>query len=939
MSSASDVVLVQCLVEALPMPIASFAAADGQLVLSASECSLLTYSVAESPFSITLTNSKKSACRRPAVQILTIPEASLLLVLLDDQQLQTFSLSNLVLVESIYATKGATAMALFPPASPHQLSARETNTRGLDSTHSISWRLLAVVVKKKLLIYKTGQNSTLRLVKELTVPDRPYILVWLDSNLIAYAHPKRGYFTVTLDTNTVTELYKFPNTLLSAVPSSFGVTATSKLGIAQLPKDRLLLTHGKMGVFVNSDGSELIERDLEWSGIPDFITYSNPYVVAIIGSMLEIRSLTTGGVVQRIDFPQLLQCLSIGGDSLIYTASSNCIWRLLPVSFEDQIEYLIASFQFTEAQRLIEELEFSSEEEKASRLIANIIRVRGLYAHHLFTDENKYEAAISLLSELRASPIDVVNLFPQFSLLGPNSDPPVTDRKALVALKDYLLQQRQILFKLRQLHQHPNTTQAAQPPIVANSVASNNDGGGGSVTVVAKSSLFGGSDQGVPDAVDSLSGVSPAAATLLANAEDTVFLSAVVDTTLLKVYLIVNEGLVGSLVRVENFCDVDVVEAALKDAKVNRLFALANNSHDNKSSQKYRELIDFYYGKGLHRQALEFLTQMNRQSDLVFLPEPIVDYLLKLNINDHTDLFTEFSGPIFESDAETGLKVFTDRYEEIPLRTHLKIMTFFETKSSVLETQYIEHLIGNMHSERPEFHDRLVLLYLQDLVELLSEGSVTFASSVTLGRLFDDELLGKSVDQNRQDSHFLMTRRKLVLFLEKSEFYRPERVFALFPETELLEERTVVLARLNRHGESLKVLVEGLRNNALAQRYCEIYHQRASEPLANSDTNLFMALLGIYLDAVTRGDMPMREVVVFADRYGAQLDAARVVQLMPPTLSIHEMRGFLEKALRRGESEEHLGSVAASAARLEHAKIQEGFIAAQSAFVVLDEDE
>ncbi|KAJ3345237.1 Vam6/Vps39-like protein [Entophlyctis luteolus] len=855
MSTASDVVLVQCLVEALPMPIASFAAADGQLVLSASECSLLTYSVAESPFSITLTNSKKSACRRPAVQILTIPEASLLLVLLDDQQLQTFSLSNLILVESIYATKGATAMALFPPASPHQLSARETNTRGLDSTHSISWRLLAVVVKKKLLIYKTGQNSTLRLVKELTLPDRPYILVWLDSNLIAYAHPKRGYFTVTLDTNTVTELYKFPNTLLSAVPSSFGVTATSKLGIAQLPKDRLLLTHGKMGVFVNSDGSELIERDLEWSGIPDFIT-----------------------------------------------------------------------------QRLIEELEFSSEEEKASRLvgydllrtwlqIANIIRVRGLYAHHLFTDENKYEAAISLLSELRASPIDVVNLFPQFSLLGPNPDPPVTDRKALVALKDYLLQQRQILFKLRQLHQHPNTTQAAQPPIVANSVASNNDGGGGSVTVVAKSSLFGGSDQGVPDAVDSLSGVSPAAATLLANAEDTVFLSAVVDTTLLKVYLIVNEGLVGSLVRVENFCDVDVVEAALKDAK------------------KYRELIDFYYGKGLHRQALEFLTQMNRQSDLVFLPEPIVDYLLKLNINDHTDLFTEFSGPIFVSDAETGLKVFTDRYEEIPLRTHLKIMTFFETKSSVLETQYIEHLIGNMHSERPEFHDRLVLLYLQDLVELLSEGSVTFASSVTLGRLFDDELLGKSVDQNRQDSHFLMTRRKLVLFLEKSEFYRPERVFALFPETELLEERTVVLARLNRHGESLKVLVEGLRNNALAQRYCEIYHQRASEPLANSDTNLFMALLGIYLDAVTRGDMPMREVVVFADRYGAQLDAARVVQLMPPTLSIHEMRGFLEKALRRGESEEHLGSVAASAARLEHAKIQEGFIAAQSAFVVLDEDE
>ena len=48
--------------------------------------------------------------------------------------------------------------------------------------------------------------------------------------------------------------------------------------------------------------------------------------------------------------------------------------------------------------------------------MANIIRIRGLYAHHTFSAEKKYEEAISILNELKASPLDVINLFPQFSI-------------------------------------------------------------------------------------------------------------------------------------------------------------------------------------------------------------------------------------------------------------------------------------------------------------------------------------------------------------------------------------------------------------------------------------------------------------------------------------------------------------------------------------------
>ncbi|KAJ3004584.1 UNVERIFIED_CONTAM: hypothetical protein HDU68_004993, partial [Siphonaria sp. JEL0065] len=110
-------------------------------------------------------------------------------------------------------------------------------------------------------------------------------------------------------------------------------------------------------------------------------------------------------------------------------------------------------------------------------------------------------------------------------------------------------------------------------------------------------------------------------ATVLANAEDAVFLSSVVDTTLLKVYLMVNEVLVGSLVRVENYCDLEEAEIALK-AKNVKVFLL-------------------------HRKALENLSD----------PKGITTYLQKLDINSHVDLFTEYVWPVFEMDVAEGMSL------------------------------------------------------------------------------------------------------------------------------------------------------------------------------------------------------------------------------------------------------------------------------------------
>ncbi|KAJ3117126.1 Vam6/Vps39-like protein [Physocladia obscura] len=867
-----DVVLVQCLVEGLPMDISAFDSYADRLVVSTAACSLLVYSIAEEPsFSITLAQTKKGFSKSPAKQLVAVPEANLLLAL--DEQVSSYDLSTLTQLDSFPSTKGATLIALHPPSSVlisaehkekselsdgfQRFASFDTETimynnslsgkNGLstpavtaDLIHSVLSRLLAVVIKKRLLIFKTDSSGSIQFSKELALPDRPHIMQWLSATKIAYAHPKRGYFTVSTETNEIIELHKFNTSLFSKISSYAHV----RLGIVELPNDRLLLTNGDSGVFVNTDGSPLVERDLEWSGAPSFTTFSTPYVVGLIGNSIEIRSLTTGGIVQNIEFPAA-ENMGVGGDSLIYTHVTEMI---------KQIEFLIASNQFNDAQRLIEELEFSSEDEKA---------------------------------KLRASPIDIVNLFPQFSLLeGQNSEIPVTDKVALNGLKDYLIQQRQILSRLRRLHQQrltpahhhlpPGTAAAATAASLQNT------------TAAVASSIFSGSDQGVPDA-------APTSAAILSNAEDTVFLSSVVDTTLLKVYLAVNERLVGSLVRVENYCDVEEVEAALKARK------------------KYNELIDFYNGKGLHRKALELLTLMKSVQDMI-------KYFQKLDINLHVDLFIEFSGPIFERVVDDGMKVFMERYEE----------------GHEFEARYAEHLVGELKSDRPEFHDRLILLYLQYLVEYMSSLDDP-PSKTTGGRLFEsEERLALSDDR---EVHFLLMRRKLVEFLQTSQFYRPSRVFPLFPEEGLHEERILLLAKLGRHTESLKIIVETLQNHSLAQRYCEIYHSDSVNASSSNTDNLFITLLSLFLAANSREKLSMDEIITYMVKYGAFIDGPRALYMLPRSTNLQGLTEFFAKTLQRVHQISHAAVLGANTARLEHIQVQQHLIKLQSQFVDVRDDE
>ena len=71
-----------------------------------------------------------------------------------------------------------------------------------------------------------------------------------------------------------------------------------------------------------------------------------------------------------------------------------------------------------------------------------------------------------------------------------------------------------------------------------------------------------------------------------------------VDTTLFRGYLFSQPSLVGSLLRIANFCDPDVVKRKLLE------------------KNRYNEIVDFFHGKRLHREALEMLRRFGEAEDV-----------------------------------------------------------------------------------------------------------------------------------------------------------------------------------------------------------------------------------------------------------------------------------------------------------------------------------
>lgn len=161
-------------------------------------------------------------------------------------------------------------------------------------------------------------------------------------------------------------------------------------------------------------------------------------------------------------------------------------------------------------------------------------------------------------------------------------------------------------------------------------------------------------------------------------------------------------SLAGPLFRLDNFCDPDVVGEKLLE------------------TGRYNDLIDFFYGKKLHRKALELLQKFGQADEKdevapqLHGPQRTVAYLQNLP-PELIDLILEFVEWPLKQDPDLGMEVFLADSENAETLPRLPVLGFLQRTDKDFALKYLEHIIHELNDTTPDFHQRLVNIYLEGL--------------------------------------------------------------------------------------------------------------------------------------------------------------------------------------------------------------------------------
>ncbi|KAL0955078.1 hypothetical protein HGRIS_003995 [Hohenbuehelia grisea] len=320
----------------------------------------------------------------------------------------------------------------------------------------------------------------------------------------------------------------------------------------------------------------------------------------------------------------------------------------------------------------------------------------------------------------------------------------------------------------------------------------------------------------------------------------------IVDTALFKSYLVINQGMLGPLCRLPNWCEVSEVEEELR------------------AREKFAELIYLYNGKKMHPKALGLLRQLSeKETDIRDKLDPSISYLQKLG-PEHLQHVFDGSRWVFEQDRDIAFEIFKSEEVELPRPA---VADFLETIDPQVCIRYLEYLIEEREEDLPEFHDRLAELYL----------STTLAARKKGNEALRNELFAK-----------------LLNFIDTTDHYHIDRLYGLLSSEDLYEARAILLGRMGRHDQALELYVYRLHDYVKAEEYCRRIYQPNSET-----SHVFLTLLRLYLRPTIKTSRDLLQPALdLVSRQSPRLDVVEALHLFPPLVTTQDIRAFLFEALR-----------------------------------------
>ncbi|KAF2428713.1 hypothetical protein EJ08DRAFT_662312 [Tothia fuscella] len=720
---------------------------------------------------------------------------------------------------------------------------------------------------------------------------------------------------------------------------------------ARLAEGEMLLAKDVNTLFINTDGKALDKRQVPWALAPEAIGYSYPYMLALqppSRGILEVRNPDTLSLLQTVALPnatflhvpQPNISLAHAGKGFL-VGSDRVIWRMGALEYESQIDLLRDQGRYDEAISLLGMLEETLLKDKEGRLR----EIKMLKAQGLF-DQRRYRDSLDLFSEAHAPPSRVIALYPKsiagdLSIVQEAEDEPETEEakdgegdtsKEAPTTPNIAAQSsigRSMFGRLKADAKKADADTASIKP--SRTGTGGSDGGRPSVEITApeKPKAFDGRDlkiainelcaflaqtrvqlqkyisydgtlkQPLPERTSENPEGKPSWHNYIALPSDSDLkdfdwrkhlfeVATLVDTSLFRAYMLARPSLAGSLFRLDNFCDPDVVNAKLYE------------------SGRYGDLIDFLHGKKLHREALEVLAKFGKgQADEDATtaedlkgPQRTVGYLQQLP-PELIDLILEFAKWPLEENPDMGMQVFLADTENAETLPRHKVLDFLNGIDSTLGVKYLEHIIYELNDYTPEFHQKLLDAYLERLKA-------------------DPEKAGFKDDDEK-----LEWRLRLERLLKSSGQYSRARALKQLPinDPTFFESRAIVLSQMGNHRQALQIYVFQIRDHAKAEEYCNmvylssssfpsettLHHSTLTPKLVppslrdqgeDGEPGIYHTLLSLYLTPPGGQEVQWPPALDLLSKHGARLPASSTLDIIPPTLPVKELENYFRGRIR-----------------------------------------
>lgn len=662
---------------------------------------------------------------------------------------------------------------------------------------------LAISTKLMIILY-IWEKDQFEVIRQYKLQDKIVTFEIINEELIVAASNSQFYSLRSSAPQDPKKIqfhsqYSFFNQQTSIIPN-FGEVLLAKGAHAS-----------KIGIRDTVDSNTI-----HWDINPQSVKFLSPFLLLLTGNHVRFMDFDKLKIYQELSIPKVAHFDKHQNNIIFGSKDSLYLYQTRP--FQEIIETLEVK-EINQAIELVEQLTVEQLPEKSLKLRSLEIEV----GVQLFKAKN-YVAAIRKFSEYIAPPIKVIGLYPSY-ISGTGStevqdeqkeEPHKIDTKAVQLLTHYLTDIRRKFNKV----------------------------------LSAEGQQL--------DYLDSK--LTPSSFTEDKHSADEI--RTAVDSTLFRCYTELNSGLIGSLVRVDNYIDTKLVIDTFK------------------SKSMLTELIDFYYKKGLHEEALSLLLELSKQSHN---PDLVVKYLQKLKNEDIKLIFKYADEPINEMESY-GIEIFLNSQFAEGFNRQ-QVVKYLSSKSQNLERIYLEYIIVELGDQTKVFNTKLVEIYYDCLAR----------------------------DNQSQDSIYY---KKLYTVLQTGN-YDASQVLKIAPDNEnhLKLLKTFILKKLGKHEELLKILVLKLHESTQAIHHVNELFKEDSK----LGTKFFLRLITLFWQNKEKSSI----IQLLSTSKDSNIPLIDILKTLPPDFKIFEIEQVLIKSLRLQQKLDNFSTLSRNLRRVENVKIEE----------------